>query len=88
MPVIYQEVLQGAAVTKGSDTGQTRVRHDYLCCPLHVPSDRSPTMASLPRYAPTGQPQRIIQRGNNRQVIFATDADYQFFRDAIEDGSS
>ena len=40
-------------------------------------------MARLPRYVIPGQPQHIIQRGNNRQVIFAADADYQFFRDAI-----
>ena len=40
-------------------------------------------MARLPRYIIPGQPQHIIQRGNNRQVIFAADADYQFFRDAL-----
>ena len=40
-------------------------------------------MARLPRYVIPGQPQHIIQRGNNRQAIFATDDDYQFFRDAI-----
>ncbi|MDP3677667.1 MAG: transposase [Methylotenera sp.] len=40
-------------------------------------------MARLPRYVVPGQPQHIIQRGNNRQVIFATEADYQFFRDAL-----
>ena len=40
-------------------------------------------MARLPRYVIPGQPQHIIQRGNNRQAIFATDADYQFFRDAL-----
>ena len=40
-------------------------------------------MARLPRYVIPGQPQHIIQRGNNRQVIFAADADYQFFRDAM-----
>ncbi|MCP4283107.1 MAG: transposase [Gammaproteobacteria bacterium] len=40
-------------------------------------------MARLPRYLIPGQPQHIIQRGNNRQVIFAADADYQFFRDAV-----
>lgn len=28
-------------------------------------------------------PQHIIQRGNNRQVIFAAEADYQYFRDAL-----
>jgi putative transposase len=40
-------------------------------------------MARLPRYVVPGQPQHIIQRGNNRQVIFAADADYQFFRDCL-----
>lgn len=40
-------------------------------------------MARLPRYVIPGQPQHIIQRGNNRQVIFAAEADYQFFRDAL-----
>ena len=40
-------------------------------------------MARLPRYVIPGQPQHIIQRGNNRQVIFAADADYRFLRDAL-----
>ena len=40
-------------------------------------------MARLPRYAVAGQPQHIIQRGNNRQVIFAAETDYQFFRDTL-----
>lgn len=44
-------------------------------------------MARLPRYAIPGQPQHIIQRGNNRQDIFATEADYQVFRDALVDAS-
>ena len=44
-------------------------------------------MARLPRYVIPGQPQHIIQRGNNRQVIFAADADYQFFRDALIDAA-
>ena len=35
-------------------------------------------MARLTPYIITGQPQHIIQRGNNRQVIFAANADYQF----------
>ncbi|MDP2027719.1 transposase [Sulfuriferula sp.] len=39
-------------------------------------------MARLSRYVIPGQPQHIIQRGNNRQAIFVLDADYQFFRDA------
>ena len=40
-------------------------------------------MARLPRYVLPGQPQHIIQRGNNRQVIFTRDEDFQFFRDAM-----
>ena len=40
-------------------------------------------MARLPRYVIPGQPQHIIQRGNNRQLIFAAEADYQFIRDAL-----
>ena len=45
-------------------------------------------MARLPRYVIPNQPQHIIQRGNNRQVIFAADADYQFFRDALIDATT
>ena len=40
-------------------------------------------MARLPRYVIPNQPQHIIQRGNNRQVIFADEVDYQVFRDAL-----
>lgn len=40
-------------------------------------------MARLPRYVLPGQPQHVIQRGNNRQVIFTRDEDFQFFRDAV-----
>lgn len=40
-------------------------------------------MARLPRYVIPGQPQHIIQRGNNRQAIFASEEDFQFFRDAM-----
>jgi putative transposase len=44
-------------------------------------------MARLPRYVIPGQPQHIIQRGNNRQAIFTADEDYQFFRDALVDAA-
>lgn len=44
-------------------------------------------MARLPRYVIPNQPQHIIQRGNNRQVTFVADADYQFFRDALIEAS-
>lgn len=40
-------------------------------------------MARLPRYVIPGQPQHIIQRGNNRQAIFVAEPDYLFFRDAL-----
>ena len=40
-------------------------------------------MARLPRIVVPGQPQLIIQRGNNRLDVFATDAAYQFFRNAL-----
>ena len=45
-------------------------------------------MARLPRFVIPGQPQHIIQRGNNRQAIFAADADYLFFRDALVEAAS
>ncbi len=45
-------------------------------------------MARLPRYVIPGQPQHIILRGNNRQVIFAAEADFQFFRDALVEAVS
>jgi putative transposase len=45
-------------------------------------------MARLPRYVIPGQPQHIIQRGNNRQIIFAVEADYQFFRDALVEAAN
>lgn len=44
-------------------------------------------MARLTRYVIPNQPQHIIQRGNNRQIIFASDADYQFFRDEMAEAS-
>lgn len=45
-------------------------------------------MARLPRYVIPGQPQHIIPRGNNRQVIFSAEVDYRFFRDAIVEALS
>lgn len=45
-------------------------------------------MARLPRYVIPGQPQHIIQRGNNRQTIFAAEADYQFFRNALAEAAA
>lgn len=45
-------------------------------------------MARLPRYVIPGQPQHIIQRGNNRQAIFGAEPDYRFFRDALVEAAA
>ncbi|MBI3187075.1 MAG: transposase [Gammaproteobacteria bacterium] len=36
-------------------------------------------MARLPRFVIPDQPQHIIQRGNNRDIIFVRDEDYVFY---------
>lgn len=43
-------------------------------------------MARLPRFEILGQPQHVIVRGNNRQIIFVTDADYRFYLEKLIDG--
>ena len=40
-------------------------------------------MARLPRYAVPGQPQHVIQRGNNRSVMFLRPADYVRYLDNV-----
>ncbi len=42
-------------------------------------------MARLPRFVIPGQPQHVIQRGNNREVIFVSDDDYRFYLKSLED---
>lgn len=44
-------------------------------------------MARQPRFALSGQPQHIIQKGNNRKVIFNSDRDYRFYLDKLEEKS-
>jgi putative transposase len=44
-------------------------------------------MARLPRYFVPDQAQHVIQRGNNRQLVFAADDDYQFFLDCLKDAA-
>jgi putative transposase len=44
-------------------------------------------MARLPRLSVPGYPQHVIQRGNNRQAIFATAADYQFLLELLDEGA-
>ena len=41
-------------------------------------------MARLPRFVIPGQPQHVIVRGNNRDVIFCADEDYQFYLDKLK----
>ncbi len=36
-------------------------------------------MPRLPRFVIPGQPQHVIQRGNNREAIFYAEGDYQFY---------
>ncbi len=45
-------------------------------------------MARLPRYFIPGCPQHIILRGNNRQAIFAADADLRFWRDCVVEAAA
>ena len=40
-------------------------------------------MARQPRFILPGQPQHVIQRGNNRQPIFATTRDYDFYLEKL-----
>ena len=40
-------------------------------------------MPRLPCYVLPGQPQHVIVRGNNREPIFYSDQDYQFYLDKL-----
>lgn len=44
-------------------------------------------MARLPRLSLPGYPHHIIQRGNNRQAIFSSAADYQALLDLVEENA-
>lgn len=44
-------------------------------------------MARLSRYFVPDQPQHLIQRGNNREPIFAQDNDYQFYKECLLDAT-
>lgn len=44
-------------------------------------------MARLPRLTLPGYPHHVIQRGNNRQAIFATAADYRSLLDLLEENA-
>lgn len=42
-------------------------------------------MARQPRFVLPGQPQHVIQRGNNRNSIFVDQPDYRFYLEALEE---
>jgi len=42
-------------------------------------------MARLPRFVLPGQPQHVIQRGNNREIIFVAESDYHFYLEKLEE---
>lgn len=42
-------------------------------------------MARLARYVLPGQPQHVIQRGNNREPIFYDETDYRFYLEKLND---
>ena len=44
-------------------------------------------MARLPRFVIPGQPQHVIQRGNDRQNIFRSDDDYKFYLEKLLDAA-
>lgn len=45
-------------------------------------------MPRIPRFGIPGQPQHVIQRGNNRQDIFRTEADYHFYLEKLADAAN
>lgn len=45
-------------------------------------------MARLPRFVIPGQPQHVIQRGNNRQAIFRADDDYRFYLEKLTEAAN
>lgn len=44
-------------------------------------------MARLPRFVLPGQPQHVIQRGNNRQDIFDAEDDYRFYLEKLKEAA-
>ncbi len=44
-------------------------------------------MARLSRFVIPGQPQHVIQRGNDRQVIFRADTDYRFYLQKLQEAA-
>lgn len=45
-------------------------------------------MARLPRYVVPGQPQHVIQRGNNRMDIFCSDEGHRFYLEKLKEAAA
>ena len=45
-------------------------------------------MARLPRYFVLNQPLHVIQRGNNREPIFAGKDDYRFYLECLREAAA
>ncbi len=45
-------------------------------------------MTRLPRLCPAGMPLHVIQRGNNRQICFACEDDYQIYLEYLHEGAN
>ena len=52
---------------------------------IECENDMDQVNERLPRYFVPGQPQHVIQRGNNRDVMFVCDDDYRFYRECLEE---
>jgi putative transposase len=44
-------------------------------------------MARLPRFVIPGQPQHVIQRGNDRQAIFRAERDYSYYLEKLQEAA-
>jgi len=44
-------------------------------------------MAQMPCYVIPGQPQHVIQRGNNRPPIFGSEGDFRYYLEKLKDAS-
>ena len=64
------------------------VRHDICAIFFAIVSRELALWPVFLSFVIPGQSQYIIQRCNNRQVIFAAEADFQFLRDAVVEATT
>ncbi len=66
--------------------GQTQKISRFLLSSLKFNTkEQVGSMARLPRFGIPGQPQHVIQRGNNRSAIFVSNKDYCFYLEKLHD---